>query len=54
MTAAPSNRAGGYRGTGRQRLYALTPDDVPNLSWVPEVRARMTVYDALGAEHDPR
>jgi ribosomal-protein-serine acetyltransferase len=42
----------GYRGTGRNRLYAITPEDLspplPPLAWLPDVRARMTLVDALG------
>jgi RimJ/RimL family protein N-acetyltransferase len=42
-------RAAGWRGTGRHRLHALVPEDLPGLDWVPEVRAGLTVYGALGA-----
>jgi RimJ/RimL family protein N-acetyltransferase len=48
-----SLRAGGYLGTGRQRLYALTPDDLDRLPWVPSVRAAMTLVDALGGRVAP-
>jgi ribosomal-protein-serine acetyltransferase len=41
-------RAGGYRGTRRNRRYAMTPEDLPGLDWLAGVRARMVVYDALG------
>jgi len=40
-------RAGGYRGTGRHRLHALVPQDLPQLDWVPAVRAGMSVHAAL-------
>jgi RimJ/RimL family protein N-acetyltransferase len=40
-------RAGGYRGTGRHRLHALVPADLPRLDWMAQVRAGLTVYDAL-------
>jgi ribosomal-protein-serine acetyltransferase len=43
-------RAGGYRGTGRHPLHALVPEDLPRLDWLREVRAGLTVYDALGAQ----
>lgn len=42
-------RAGGYRGTPRHRLHAMVPADLPRLDWMPEVRAGLTVYDAMGA-----
>ena len=48
---SPELRTGGYRGSGRQRLYGLLPDDFARLPWVADVRARTTVYDALGAPH---
>jgi RimJ/RimL family protein N-acetyltransferase len=45
-------RRDGYRGTGRQRLYAITPEDLsrslPAFAWLPAVRAGITVVDALG------
>lgn len=47
-------RAGGYAGTGHHRLYALAPEDLPRLDWMPAVRAGTTVYDALGAIAPPR
>ena len=43
-------RASGYRGTGRHRLHALVPGDLPQLDWVARVRAATTAYDALGGE----
>lgn len=46
---APEVRAGGYQGTGRHRVHALTPDDLAGLDWLEGVRASTTVYDALGA-----
>jgi RimJ/RimL family protein N-acetyltransferase len=50
LVAAVSDdlRAGGYRGTARHRQHALVPEDLPRLDWLPEVRAGLTVYDALG------
>jgi RimJ/RimL family protein N-acetyltransferase len=48
-TVADELRAGGYRGTGRHRLHALVPEDLPRLDWLPEVRAGLTVYDALAS-----
>lgn len=41
-------RAGGFLGTGRHRLYALTPGDLAALDWVADVREHVTLYDALG------
>jgi RimJ/RimL family protein N-acetyltransferase len=49
VAASDEMRAGGWRGTGRHRLHALVPEDLPRLDWVPEVRAGLTVYDAFGA-----
>jgi RimJ/RimL family protein N-acetyltransferase len=40
--------ADGYRGTGRHRTYALTPEDLPSLGWLPALRAALTIKDALG------
>jgi RimJ/RimL family protein N-acetyltransferase len=53
VTAAVAEevRLGGYRGTGRHRVYALVPEDLPNLSWLPAVHAALTLTDALGVEH---
>jgi RimJ/RimL family protein N-acetyltransferase len=45
---APELRATGYAATGKNRLYALTPDDLPGLDWLRDVRAHTIVYDALG------
>jgi RimJ/RimL family protein N-acetyltransferase len=42
--------AGGYRGVGRQRVYALTNDDVAQLAWFEPMRAKLTLVDALGGE----
>jgi RimJ/RimL family protein N-acetyltransferase len=48
VAAVPDElRAGGYRGTGRHRLHALVPEDLARLDWLPEVRAGLTLYDAL-------
>jgi len=44
----PEVRDGGYRGTGRHRMYALTRDDLAGLGWLPAVRASLTYFDALG------
>jgi RimJ/RimL family protein N-acetyltransferase len=41
---------GGFRGTYRHRMYAMVPSDLPGLSWLDEVRSRMTLFDALGAK----
>ncbi len=50
VAAVPDElRDSGYRGTGRHRLHALVPQDLPRLDWLTEVRAGLTVYDALGA-----
>jgi RimJ/RimL family protein N-acetyltransferase len=51
FTAAVNDevRAAGYRGTGRHRLHALVPEDLPGLEWVAEVRAGLRVYDALAS-----
>ncbi len=46
---APELRGGGYAGTGRHRVHALTSDDLAGLDWLEDVRANTTVYDALGA-----
>lgn len=48
----PEVRAGGYLGTGRHRLYALTPDDLGELPWLRAVRAATRYHDALGAPWD--
>lgn len=42
-------RAAGYRASPEQHLHALVPSDLPRLPWLPEVRARTRIYDALGA-----
>lgn len=44
----PLQLVGGYQGTGRHRSYALVPDDLPALPWLPALRAALTVEDALG------
>jgi|SRR5687767_761172 len=41
--------AGGYRGTGRQRVYAITPDDLQQLEWLPSIRRNLVLIDALGS-----
>jgi RimJ/RimL family protein N-acetyltransferase len=43
--------AGGYLGTERHRVYAITDDDLPRLSWLPEIRSSLVLIDALGGEH---
>jgi RimJ/RimL family protein N-acetyltransferase len=43
-------RRQGYRGTPRQRMYGITPDDFRRLDWVDAVRAHTVLIDALGAE----
>lgn len=45
---SPAVRSGGYAGTGRHRMHALTPDDLGSLEWLEGVRASTTTYDALG------
>lgn len=45
---SPEVRAGGYAGTGRHRLYALTRGDLAGLGWLDQIRAHLTVYNALG------
>ncbi len=45
----PEVRDGGYQGTGRHRMYALTRDDLDDLPWLPAVRASLAYDDALGA-----
>jgi ribosomal-protein-serine acetyltransferase len=45
---SPEVRSGGYAGTGRHRMHALTPDDLGSLEWLEGVRANTTTYDALG------
>jgi RimJ/RimL family protein N-acetyltransferase len=54
VEVSPEVRAGGYRGSALQRLYAITPDDLPQLAWVPAVRASTVVEDALGNERRKR
>lgn len=49
----PELRAGGYLGTGRHRLYGITPEEFAGFGWVDEVRAAVTVYDAFGAVAAP-
>jgi RimJ/RimL family protein N-acetyltransferase len=44
----PEVRDGGYLGTHRHRMYALTRDDLAGLAWLPAVRASLTYHDALG------
>src|SRR5688572_18616349 len=41
-------RAGGFRGTGRQRVYAITQDDLQQLDWLPSIRRNLILIDALG------
>jgi len=49
VAAVPDDlREGGYRGTGRYRMHALVPEDLPRLDLVSEVRAGLTLYDAFG------
>lgn len=43
-------RAGGYRGSARQRLYAITPDELSALEWLESTRAALVFEDALGTE----
>jgi RimJ/RimL family protein N-acetyltransferase len=50
---APEIRAGGYAGTGRHRLYALAPEDLPRLEWLARTRAAITFHDALGRRASP-
>jgi RimJ/RimL family protein N-acetyltransferase len=47
-------RQQGYQGTSRERLYSITPDDLPRLSWVDDVRAHTVLVDALGTEQPMR
>lgn len=44
----PELYAGGYRGTGRHRLYGITPEEFATFDWVGAVRGAMTYYDAFG------
>ena len=44
-------REAGHRGSGRVRLYAMTPEDLPALPWLGRIRASLRVTDALGGEH---
>lgn len=39
---------GGYVGDGAHRVYALLPEDLGELPWLDEVRAGITLVDALG------
>ena len=41
------HRAAGFRGTPNHRLYALVPEDLSRLGWLPAIRAAMTVEPAL-------
>jgi RimJ/RimL family protein N-acetyltransferase len=43
-------RRQGYRGTHRERLYAMLPEDLPRLPWVSAIRAHTTLVDAMGGE----
>jgi RimJ/RimL family protein N-acetyltransferase len=43
-------RQAGYRGTYRQRTYAIVQDDLQQLPWLGEIRSHLTLFDALGAE----
>ena len=43
-------RAAGYRGCPRQRLYALVPEQVSALEWLPRARQNLVFEDAFGAE----
>lgn len=54
--ATQEEREGGYLGTGRHRLYAITPDDLPALAWLPGVRAAELLtdfYDCVLANTHP-
>lgn len=46
--ASASLREGGYRGDGAHRMYALLPEDLAALPWLDEIRAGVTIVDALG------
>lgn len=48
---APELYSNGYLGSPRHLMYALTPDALGELDWLPEVRANLLVEDALGYEH---
>lgn len=50
LSAAASEalRAGGYVGDGLHRMYALLPEDLAALPWLDEVRAGLSLVDALG------
>lgn len=52
VSAEPGERARGqgYRGTRRELLYAILPEDLARLPWVDEVRAHTTLVDAMGGE----
>ncbi len=50
--ASESLRKGGYVGDGAHRMYALLPEDLSTLPWLDELRAGLTLVDALGG--DPR
>jgi RimJ/RimL family protein N-acetyltransferase len=39
----------GYAITGRTRMYAICPEDLPSLPWLAEVRARLRITDGMGA-----
>lgn len=47
-TVSGELRAGGYRGTGRHRQYAMLPEDLPRLDWLADLRAAVSIHDALG------
>lgn len=52
VASEPGERARGqgYRGTRRERLYAILPEDLARLPWVPTIRAHTTLIDAVGGE----
>jgi hypothetical protein len=52
VASEPGERARGqgYRGTRRERLYAILPEDLVRLPWVHAVRVHTTLVDAMGGE----
>jgi RimJ/RimL family protein N-acetyltransferase len=51
---APELHAHGYQGTPLHRMYGLSPEDLPSLDWLADVRAKVTLVDALGGVRAPR
>jgi RimJ/RimL family protein N-acetyltransferase len=44
----PELRQAGYRGTGKERIYALLPEDRARLDWYAPLLERLEVYNIAG------